>query len=99
MSEPVHDVGYRDGELHRLARERASLSFRLAAIVLLFFVPLPILGGYTTVLNPVLFGGVTLAWAYAAAQFVLAIAVARHYMTKAAHLDAQVAAIGKDATS
>jgi uncharacterized membrane protein (DUF485 family) len=95
----THLVSAGDDALRRAARERASLIVRLSVLVLAFFLPLPILGGYTTVLNPVLFGGVTLAWVYAFAQFLVAIVVARYYMTRAAQLDAEVARFGKEATS
>ncbi len=80
--------------LEELARERQSLVFRLSAIVLILFFPLPILGGFTSALDAVVVGGVTVAWIYALVQFVIAIVVARYYMARAAALEARVAQEG-----
>lgn len=80
-----------DSGLDDLARERARLVFRLSAVVLLLFFPLPVLGGFTSVLDRVVAGGVTVAWAYAFFQFAVAIVVARYYMTRAAELEARIA--------
>ncbi|MBC2640335.1 MULTISPECIES: DUF485 domain-containing protein [unclassified Rhodococcus (in: high G+C Gram-positive bacteria)] len=78
-------------ELRMLADTRAALAFRLSALVLVLFLPLPVLGGFTSVLDGVVFSGVTVAWLYAVAQFVVAIVVARYYMTRAADLDSRIA--------
>jgi uncharacterized membrane protein (DUF485 family) len=59
--------------------------------VLALFLPLPVLGGFTSVLDGVVFSGVTVAWLYAVAQFAVAIVVARYYMTRAADLDSRIA--------
>lgn len=80
--------------LDELARERQSLVFRLSAIVLILFFPLPVLGGFTSVLDTVVVGGVTVAWIYALAQFAVAIVVARYYMARAAALEARIAQEG-----
>ncbi|MFQ6225725.1 DUF485 domain-containing protein [Nocardia sp. NPDC002869] len=80
--------------LDDLARERARLVFRLGAVVLVLFFPLPVLGGFTPVLDTVVAGGVTVAWLYAFFQFAVAIVVARYYMTRAAELEARVAQEG-----
>lgn len=77
--------------LDRVARERTTLVFRLSAVVLILFFPLPVLGGFTSLLDGVIAGGVTVAWVYALAQFVIAIVVARYYMTRAAALEARTA--------
>ncbi|MFC0450544.1 DUF485 domain-containing protein [Rhodococcus jostii] len=84
-----------DSDLHVLADTRAALTFRLSALVLALFLPLPILGGFTSVLDGVVFSGVTVAWLYAVAQFVVAINVARYYMTRAAELDSRITARAK----
>ncbi|MBV6754925.1 MULTISPECIES: DUF485 domain-containing protein [Rhodococcus] len=78
-----------DSDLQELADTRAALTFRLSALVLALFLPLPILGGFTSLLDGVVFSGVTVAWLYAVAQFAVAIVVARYYMARAAELDAQ----------
>ncbi|MEV3961960.1 DUF485 domain-containing protein [Nocardia sp. NPDC050193] len=83
-----------DSGLDRLARERARLVFRLSAVVLVLFFPLPVLGGFTSVLDTVVAGGVTVAWLFAFFQFAVAIVVARYYMTRAAALEARVAQEG-----
>ncbi|MGW0002641.1 DUF485 domain-containing protein [Nocardia grenadensis] len=80
--------------LDDLARERARLVFRLSAVVLLLFFPLPVLGGFTSVLDTVVVGGVTVAWVYAFFQFAVAIVVARYYMARAAALESRVAQEG-----
>jgi uncharacterized membrane protein (DUF485 family) len=91
-SDPLAAVG--DPAIDALARERARLVFRLSAVVLLLFFPLPVLGGFTSVLDTVVAGGVTVAWLYAFFQFAVAIVVARYYMTRAAALEARVAQEG-----
>ncbi|MFC9554895.1 DUF485 domain-containing protein [Rhodococcus sp. NPDC056960] len=80
-----------DSELRMLADTRAALAFRLSALVLALFLPLPVLGGFTSALDGVVFSGVTVAWLYAVAQFAVAIVVARYYMTRAADLDSRIA--------
>ena len=82
-------------DLQELADTRAALTFRLSALVLALFLPLPILGGFTSLLDGVVFSGVTVAWLYAVAQFVVAIVVARYYMTRAAELDVRTASRAK----
>lgn len=91
-STPLESAG--NSVLDDLARERASLVFRLAAVVLILFFPLPVLGGFTAVLDGVVAGGITVAWIYALAQFGIALAVARYYMTRTAALDARIAQEG-----
>ncbi|BAD57696.1 DUF485 domain-containing protein [Nocardia farcinica] len=83
-----------DDDLDAAARERAALILRLSAIVLVLFFPLPVLGGFTSLLDTVVFSGVTLAWIYAAAQFVVAVVVARYYMSRAAALESRTAGEG-----
>ncbi|MGW6330899.1 DUF485 domain-containing protein [Nocardia rhamnosiphila] len=89
-----HPVPGGNSALEDLARERARLVFRLGAVVLVLFFPLPVLGGFTPVLDTVVAGGVTVAWLYAFFQFAVAIVVARYYMTRAAELEARVAQEG-----
>ncbi|WP_327147099.1 DUF485 domain-containing protein [Nocardia sp. NBC_01329] len=91
-SDPAAPEG--NSGLEKLARERARLVFRLSAVVLLLFFPLPILGGFTSLLDTVVAGGVTVAWLYAFFQFAVAIVVARYYMARAAELEARVAQEG-----
>lgn len=91
-SDPPAPVG--NPGLDELARERARLVFRLSALVLVLFFPLPVLGGFTSVLDTVVAGGVTVAWLYAFFQFAVAIGVARYYMTRAAALEVRVAREG-----
>lgn len=92
LSESTAPVG--NSGLDQLARERARLVFRLSAVVLVLFFPLPVLGGFTSVLDTVVAGGVTVAWLYAFFQFAVAIVVARYYMTRAAALETRVAQEG-----
>ncbi len=40
-----------DSDLQELADTRAALTFRLSALVLALFLPLPILGGFTSLLD------------------------------------------------
>ncbi|WP_213573910.1 DUF485 domain-containing protein [Rhodococcus sp. USK13] len=82
-------------DLQALADTRAALTFRLSALVLALFLPLPILGGFTSLLDGVVFSGVTVAWLYAVAQFVVAIVVARYYMARAAELDSRTVSPAK----
>jgi len=84
-----------NSDLQVLADTRAALTFRLSALVLALFLPLPILGGFTSLLDGVVFSGVTVAWLYAVAQFVVAIVVARYYMARAAELDSRTVARAK----
>ncbi|MFC9835435.1 DUF485 domain-containing protein [Rhodococcus sp. NPDC127530] len=84
-----------NSDLQVLADTRAALTFRLSALVLALFLPLPILGGFTSLLDGVVFSGVTVAWLYAVAQFVVAIVVARYYMARAAELDSRTASRSK----
>ena len=78
-----------DPELREQARARRALAFRLAALVCLVFFPLPILGNFTSVLDGVVFGGVSWAWIYAVAQFAVAIIVGRFYSRRADAADAR----------
>ena len=84
-----------NSDLQVLADTRAALTFRLSALVLALFLPLPILGGFTSLLDGVVFSGVTVAWLYAVAQFAVAIVVARYYMARAAELDSRTASRAK----
>lgn len=93
-SPPESTVPEGNSVLDELARERARLVFRLGAVVLVLFFPLPVLGGFTSVLDTVVAGGVTVAWLYAFFQFAVAIVVARYYMTRAAALEARIAREG-----
>ncbi|GCE42845.1 DUF485 domain-containing protein [Rhodococcus sp. USK10] len=93
-SSPPEDLP-QDLDLQELADTRAALTFRLSALVLALFLPLPILGGFTSLLDGVVFSGVTVAWIYAVAQFAVAIVVARYYMARAAELDARTASLAK----
>ncbi|EID71843.1 MULTISPECIES: DUF485 domain-containing protein [Rhodococcus] len=93
-SSPPEQVPQNSG-LQALADTRAALTFRLSALVLALFLPLPILGGFTSLLDGVVFSGVTVAWLYAVAQFVVAIVVARYYMARAAELDSRTASRAK----
>lgn len=52
------------------------------AISLVFF-PLPLLGIFTPVLDPVIGGGLTVAWLYGFLQFPLAVLVAWRYVRRA----------------
>lgn len=79
--------------LYALSRERTRLTLGMSAAVLAFFLPLPILGGFTSLLDGVLFQGVTVAWVYAFAQFVVAIAGARWYSTWASDFDRRLDAV------
>lgn len=87
MSDTTDTDRSESAALGEIADRRAALVVRLSAIVLILFFPLPILGGFTDLLDGVLFSGVTVAWVYAFAQFVVAIVVARYYMSKVTELD------------
>jgi uncharacterized membrane protein (DUF485 family) len=76
--------------LRALNSERTRVTSGAALAVLAFFLPLPVLGGFTSLLDDVLFQGVTVAWVYAVAQFVVAIAVARWYSMRAAGFDTRL---------
>lgn len=84
---------------YALSRERTRLTLTLSAAVLAFFLPLPILGGFTSVLDGVVFQGVTVAWLYAFAQFVVAIIVARWYSQWAGRFDERMAALTTNGAS
>lgn len=74
-------------EVEAYVRRRQRLSLGLAAIVVAFFLPLPILGGFTPLLDTVVFEGLTVAWLYAFAQFIVALAIARFYLARADRLE------------
>ncbi len=96
----ITNIDRRESEmLAELADRRAALITRLSALVLVTFFPLPILGGFTSLLDGVLFSGVTVAWVYDFAQFVIAIAVARYYMSKVAELELGTALAREDQQS
>ncbi|MBL3701002.1 DUF485 domain-containing protein [Leucobacter luti] len=75
-------------DLEEFVRRNHRVRFGLAAIVLGFFLPLPILGGFTPALDAHIGLGITVAWVYAFAQFVLALVVAQYYMRRARRSDA-----------
>lgn len=79
--------------LYALSRERTRLTLGISAAVLIFFFPLPILAGFTPLLDGVIFQGVTVAWVYAFAQFVVAIVGARWYSQWATDFDSRLAAV------
>ncbi|WP_223304711.1 MULTISPECIES: DUF485 domain-containing protein [unclassified Rhodococcus (in: high G+C Gram-positive bacteria)] len=79
--------------LYEMSRTRTRLTLSVSALVLAFFLPLPVLGGFTTALDGVVFQGVTVAWLYAFAQFVMAITVARWYSQWAARFDRRLASL------
>jgi uncharacterized membrane protein (DUF485 family) len=73
--------------LEKEAQARRALAFKLAAVVCAVFFPLPILGSFTSVLDGVVFSGVSWAWLYAFAQFGVAIVVGRLYSRRAGSAD------------
>lgn len=55
---------------------RGLLVFVLCAV----FFPLPLLGGFTDLLDGEVYSGITWAWLYALAQFPVSILVAHYYV-------------------
>ena len=96
----VHEHPRADrADYYALSKERTRLTLTLSAAVLAFFLPLPILGGLTSVLDGVLFQGLTVAWVYAFAQVVVALVVARWSSHWSARFDQRLAALTTGETS
>jgi uncharacterized membrane protein (DUF485 family) len=64
------------------ARARKRLVVPLTALVIVFFFVLPILTNFTAALDGIAFSGLTWAYLYAFAQFVMVILVATYYSRK-----------------
>jgi uncharacterized membrane protein (DUF485 family) len=77
--------------LEDMAARRIRLALLFSAGVCLTFFLLPVLGQFTSALDGLAFGGLTWAWVFAFAQFVVAVLVATRYASRAAGLDAATA--------
>jgi uncharacterized membrane protein (DUF485 family) len=73
------------------AKRKFIIPFSL--FFLAFYFTLPILTAYSTMLNQPAFGGMTWAWVFAFAQFVMTWALCMIYSSKAAKFDQLVETI------
>jgi uncharacterized membrane protein (DUF485 family) len=71
----------------RLVRQKRAFLSACFAFMFLFFLPLPILTAFTTVLNGAVVGTLNWAHVYSFAQFAVAGAVALLYWRAARHFD------------
>lgn len=75
------------GAFQRLVRRKRNFLSACFALIFLFFLPLPILTAFTTVLNGAVVGALNWAHIYSFAQFAVAGAVALLYWRVARHFD------------
>ncbi|MDQ0243626.1 uncharacterized membrane protein (DUF485 family) [Bacillus fengqiuensis] len=73
-----------------LLAEKRKFIMPLSLFFLAFYFTLPILTAYSTVLNQPAFLGMTWAWVFAFAQFVMTWALCMIYSSKAAKFDVLV---------
>ncbi|MGD8188985.1 DUF485 domain-containing protein [Brevibacillus ginsengisoli] len=78
---------------------RLKKGFIIPAVIffIIFYFTLPILTGYTTVLNGKVIGVISWAYIYALAQFVMTWSLCHMYMSKAKKFDKLVEEIKKSA--
>jgi uncharacterized membrane protein (DUF485 family) len=75
------------GSLQELNRRKRGFTFTAAISVLAIFLLLPILAAFTPILDPIVFSGISLAYLFGFAMFVVALVVAHIYQSRAKHLD------------
>lgn len=66
---------------------------------LVFYMGLPVLAGFTTVLNVQVIGALSLAWIYALAQFIMTWTLLHLYVSRANKWDDIVARVRDEAAS
>lgn len=74
-------------EFQQLLRKKRKFIVPMTIFFLSFFISLPLLTSYTTVLNTSAFGDVTWAWVYAFLQFVMTWTLCMIYNKKAESFD------------
>ncbi|WP_369900291.1 DUF485 domain-containing protein [Bacillus manliponensis] len=74
-------------EFQQLLAKKRKFIVPMSIFFFTFFISLPILTSYTTVLNNKAFGDVTWAWVFAFAQFVMTWALCMIYSKKAESFD------------
>ncbi|CAM4370044.1 membrane protein [Bacillus manliponensis] len=74
-------------EFQQLLAKKRKFIVPMSIFFFVFFISLPILTSYTTVLNNKAFGDVTWAWVFAFAQFVMTWALCMIYSKKAESFD------------
>jgi uncharacterized membrane protein (DUF485 family) len=73
-----------------MAAERRRLIRPLVLIVLVFYFTLPILTNFTSILDGLAFDGLTWAYVYAFAQFVMVIALTTYYRRRMDRVEARL---------
>ncbi|WP_285768039.1 DUF485 domain-containing protein [Peribacillus sp. SI8-4] len=80
-----------------LLRKKRNFIVPLSIFFMVFYFTLPILTSYSKVLNSNAFGGISWAWVFAFAQFIMTWTLCILYSKKAAHFDQLVEKIVKEA--
>jgi len=83
-------------QFKELMKQRKRFIVPLTIFFLLFYLTLPVLTSYTTILNNPVIGDITWAWVYAFAQFVMTWILCTLYVKKSAAFDRQSNEIIKD---
>jgi uncharacterized membrane protein (DUF485 family) len=81
----------------RLVRQKRAFLLACFAFMFLFFLPLPILTAFTTILNGEVVGALNWAHIYSFAQFAVAGAVALLYRRAARRFDEIARRVGEEA--
>ncbi len=76
-----------------LKKKKRNFIIPIAAFFLLFYISLPILTSYTTILNKPAIGDITWVWVFAFAQFIMTWALCMIYVSKANGFDKDAEAI------
>jgi len=80
----------------KFQRQRIAFTIPITFLFLAFYLGLPILAGFTKVLNHKAIGDITWAWIYAFAQFVMTWTLCMLYLFKARTFDKTCAAVLED---
>ena len=74
----------------RLLREKRNFIVPWTLFFMIFYFTLPILTAYSTVLNTLVWGPISLAWFFAAAQFIMTWSLCIIYSRRAAKFDKDI---------
>ncbi|KMY55541.1 hypothetical protein AC623_17655 [Bacillus sp. FJAT-27231] len=83
----------KEADFQNLMKKKKSFILPATVFFLVFYFMLPILAAYTNILKADAFAGLTWAWVYALAQFIVVWVAGIVYIKKSAHYDSLAAAI------
>ncbi|WP_051291426.1 DUF485 domain-containing protein [Fictibacillus gelatini] len=96
MSEKKYEKMVQTYEFQQLLKAKKNFIIPVTIFFVCFFIFLPIMTSYTTVLNKPCIGSITWAWMIAFLQFVMTWILAALYTKKANHFDKMSERIKRD---